>query len=196
MVEKQMLSFDNRKLGKNIANFALPTTVCKIRNICKQGCSEYCYAKKMERIWPNVKTKWRWNFQQSLQKDFVAKMREELSKTKANVVRVHVGGDFYNQEYLDNWMSLAKEFKDKTFYSYTKALDLDFSQRPSNFRVILSDDKLIFPNHHDKFDGVSYIQEIAEKSPSSGKWSLCPADCKSCHICWEAERPLIIFRRH
>ena len=125
MRERQLLSFENKKLGKNIASFALPTTVCKLRNIKKQGCDKYCYAGKMERIWPTVRTKWRWNFEQSRSNEFFIKMNNEIATTKANVVRIHVGGDFYSQKYLDTWFKLADTFKDKTFYTYTKALDLD-----------------------------------------------------------------------
>ena len=43
---------------------------------------------------------------------------------KFDIMRVHVGGDFFNKEYLQAWIEVAKLNPDKVFYSYSKSLHL------------------------------------------------------------------------
>ncbi|MBN9520831.1 hypothetical protein J0H58_20310 [bacterium] len=40
----------------------------------------------------------------------------------ARLVRVHDSGDFWNQDYFDAWLRVARERPQTTFYAYTKAL--------------------------------------------------------------------------
>ena len=46
---------------------------------------------------------------------------ESLPK-KFDVMRVHVGGDYFSKEYLQAWIEVAKRNPDKVFYSYSKSL--------------------------------------------------------------------------
>ena len=48
---------------------------------------------------------------------------ESLPK-KFDVMRVHVGGDYFNVKYLQAWIEVAKRNPDKVFYSYSKSLHL------------------------------------------------------------------------
>ena len=41
---------------------------------------------------------------------------------KFDVMRVHVGGDYFVKEYLQAWIEVAKRNPDKVFYSYSKSL--------------------------------------------------------------------------
>ena len=43
---------------------------------------------------------------------------------KFDIMRVHVGGDYFNKEYLQAWIEVAKLHPDKVFYSYSKSLHL------------------------------------------------------------------------
>ena len=43
---------------------------------------------------------------------------------KFDIMRVHVGGDYFNKEYLQAWIEVAKLTPDKVFYSYSKSLHL------------------------------------------------------------------------
>ena len=43
---------------------------------------------------------------------------------KFDVMRVHVGGDYFSKEYLQAWIEVAKRNPDKVFYSYSKSLHL------------------------------------------------------------------------
>jgi hypothetical protein len=46
------------------------------------------------------------------------------SLPKADIYRVHVGGDYFNYNYLVAWSQVAKRFPDRIFYSYTKSVHL------------------------------------------------------------------------
>ena len=48
---------------------------------------------------------------------------ESLPK-KFDIMRVHVGGDYFNVKYLQAWIEVAKRNPDKVFYSYIKSLHL------------------------------------------------------------------------
>ena len=43
---------------------------------------------------------------------------------KFDVMRVHVGGDYFSKNYLKAWVEVATRNTDKTFYSYSKSLHL------------------------------------------------------------------------
>jgi len=40
----------------------------------------------------------------------------------AGIIRIHVGGDFFNQNYFDAWLMVASTRPDMLFYAYTKSL--------------------------------------------------------------------------
>ena len=41
---------------------------------------------------------------------------------KFDIMRVHVGGDYFSKKYLQAWIEVAKKNTDKIFYSYSKSL--------------------------------------------------------------------------
>ena len=43
---------------------------------------------------------------------------------KFDIMRVHVGGDYFSRQYLMAWIEVAKLNPDKVFYSYSKSLHL------------------------------------------------------------------------
>lgn len=62
-----------------------------------------------------------------------------------DIVRVHVGGDFFNQTYWDGWMLAMQAFPRVRFYAYTKSIPFyhDYVRRhgalPKNFRLTMSE---------------------------------------------------------
>ena len=42
--------------------------------------------------------------------------------TNAGVVRIHVGGDFFNRWYFKGWLNVAQKHPNTLFYTYTKSL--------------------------------------------------------------------------
>lgn len=52
------------------------------------------------------------------------------------IVRAHIGGDFFNEDYFKAWLDLARIYDPTQFYSYTKRLDLwvkHIDKIPTNF---------------------------------------------------------------
>jgi hypothetical protein len=50
-----------------------------------------------------------------------SKLSEAMPKN-LGVCRIHVAGDFFNQNYFNAWLSVALANPDKLFYAYTKSL--------------------------------------------------------------------------
>jgi hypothetical protein len=99
--------------------------------------------------------------------DMVCAIDDALPRD-ADIIRVHVGGDFFNQRYFDAWMQVARLNPNKTPYAYTKSLRYwvaRLGEIPSNFPLTASrggrDDYLI--DLHDlKVAEVVYSVEEAE----------------------------------
>ena len=105
------------------------------------NCKINCYAKRgMYRTFAKVVgAHWEKNLSRSSHSSFTMEMYTEiLHKPKITHIRVHPEGDFYSQEYLNKWARIARLLPDRQFYAYTKALHLDFSSLPSNFKIIQS----------------------------------------------------------
>lgn len=102
-----------------------------------------CYSAMMEAMYPNVRRQREHNTNLLKGKTF-DQMVELLSNSlpmHASHIRVHIGGDFFNQTYFDAWMEIARRFPKTIFYSYTKSLPYwvkRLGQIPSNYRLTAS----------------------------------------------------------
>lgn len=104
------------------------------------ACATLCYARQGRYIMPNVAATREANLA-VVRGDltaFITAASEDLTKIKNKVVRVHDSGDFFSQEYMDAWFTLARLHPKKRFYAYTKSLHLDRSRKPRNFQIIQS----------------------------------------------------------
>ena len=136
----QLLKFQqgNAKLGKNIFTFSLPAGhACPFANECLSKADKLtgkltdgpntqfrCFAASAEAVYPNVRIA-RWHNFDLLKKLTTNKatdlILESLPK-KANIVRIHVSGDFFNESYFLAWLQVAKLKPEVLFYAYTKSL--------------------------------------------------------------------------
>lgn len=129
----------NIKLHTNIVVFSLPAG---ITGSCEWDCPG-CYAKKIERLRPVVHRHRVMNHIISKSFRFVRLAQDELKawmRHKIKYVRVHEGGDFYDQEYIMRWVEIARALPKLTFYTYTKSEQLDFEplKELDNFVVFRS----------------------------------------------------------
>jgi hypothetical protein len=67
----------------------------------------------------------------------------ELDKTRAERLRVHDSGDFFNPEYLQLWLDIAYARPNVQFYAYTKSVSWvkaaqAAGQVPKNFTIVFS----------------------------------------------------------
>ena len=53
----------------------------------------------------------------------------EAMPKNLGVCRIHVAGDFFNQNYFDAWLQLAYNNPDRLFYAYTKSLKFWLTRR-------------------------------------------------------------------
>ena len=83
-----------------------------------------CFAASNEASFPSARNS-RWSNFDQLRKMSKWEMVQSISSAipdKALVVRIHVSGDFFNQDYFDAWMMVARTMPTKLFYAYTKSL--------------------------------------------------------------------------
>lgn len=128
----------NAKLGKNIFTFSLPSGfACPHALDCLskahketgkitdgKATSFRCFSASQEALYPSVR-KQRWhNFDtlKGLTSEQMSGLIYLSIPGKANMVRIHVGGDFFSQAYFDAWVDVANRMSEVTFYAYTKSL--------------------------------------------------------------------------
>ncbi len=190
------LQMGNRKLPSTTGIWNLPSG--KTCPKSTEECRKWCYAKKAERMYPNVLPFRKMNLLLTTEPIlFIEIICQEIFDRDIKVVRIHESGDFYNQTYLENWFSISIMFPDVVFYAYTKSYHLDFTLRPKNFIVLLSDDNKLLKKHWNLFDGITIVMEDIKKIPKG--WILCPNDCKLCDCCYNLyrkEKKMVIFKKH
>jgi hypothetical protein len=181
----------NAKLSKDIYTFSLPAGhSCPFAFECKTSADREtgkitdgsnqifrCFSASAESLYPAVrKSRWH-NYDQlkgcKTKKEMVALIEASLPKN-FKTLRVHVSGDFYNQNYFDAWMEIAEKNPDKIFYAYTKSIVYWIKRMdsiPENFKLTSSmggkKDELITKNNlkfakvvFDKKEAIEYNMEI------------------------------------
>lgn len=133
-----LIQSGNSKLkAAGIDMFNLPATMQVCGRICKG-----CYAIKEQKRWPSVIIARESRYEAAQQSDFVEKIQGELAKKRKRpkYFRVHSSGEFFSQEYVNDWVTIAKANTDITFYAYTKRCkDFDFTEMKSLENFILID---------------------------------------------------------
>jgi len=148
-----LLSFGkgNAKLDKTIATFSLPSGfTCPGALECLSRANREtgkitdgaenrfrCFSASQEAVFPNVR-KQRWHNLDLLRGKSRAEMVALIiaSLPKLDIVRVHVAGDFFSQDYFNAWMIVASQLPEKHFYAYTKSVKFWIAAKefvPSNF---------------------------------------------------------------
>lgn len=95
-------------------------------------CKKRCFAKKNE-TFKGVRDSRERNLEETQKESFVRDMinhfeyhlQRPKNKDRQIIVRIHTSGDFYNQEYFDKWVQIAKHFKVDNrimFQAYTKSI--------------------------------------------------------------------------
>lgn len=114
-------------------------------NTCPSAghCAKFCYAKFGRWKFSNVIKAHTDKLKLVLyQRDeWIKLMVTELEKAKyrGKYIRIHDGGDFFDMNYLQDWLFIADNFKDTVFYSYTKEVTMiKESILPENFIPIFS----------------------------------------------------------
>lgn len=148
----------NAKLGKETLTFSLPAGhSCPFAKDCRACANKKtgrirdgadakfrCFSATAEAAFQSVrKARWdNWRLVKTglrkgtLPKDLVAAIHPN-----AKFVRIHIGGDFYSQAYLDAWIKTAELRPDVIFYAYTKSIGFWLERHrhiPVNLRLTAS----------------------------------------------------------
>ena len=81
-----------------------------------------CFSASQEAQYPNVYNDRADNFK-SLRGKSIDDMVKSIQPPKnAGIVRIHVAGDMFSQNYMEAWLIVAQNNPHITFYAYTKSL--------------------------------------------------------------------------
>jgi len=157
-----LLSFSlgNAKLGKRTAHFSVPSGhTCPGAKDCLSKADREsgriqdgkdikfrCFSASQEAAFKNTRLQ-RWhNFELLRGAKTKLNMRDLIiaslpSLKRWDTMRIHVGGDFFNQAYFTAWVEVAERHPEKIFYAYSKsgpqikgALDKGL-ELPENFHL-------------------------------------------------------------
>lgn len=95
-----------------------------------------CFSATQEVVYKGVREQRQYNFKLLREARTAARMSELISESlpnNATVIRVHVGGDFFNFDYMYAWTLVAHANPNITFYAYTKSLDYWVNLKAKNF---------------------------------------------------------------
>ena len=81
-----------------------------------------CFSATQELIFPAVYDLRKANFDLLKRTENKAELIEASMPHNLGVCRIHVGGDFFNYNYMLAWANVARNNPDKLFYAYTKSL--------------------------------------------------------------------------
>lgn len=143
-VKKLHFGKGNAKLNTKIATFSLPAGVtCPFAHLCKTWVGENgklaekvladddakkrfrCFAANAEAMYSNYRNAVNENLDLLRPISNSAEAMASLIQAylpKEEKIRIHVGGDFFNEEYLLAWNIVANSNPQKTFYAYTKSI--------------------------------------------------------------------------
>lgn len=148
----------NAKLGKRIHTFSLPAgwscpgalsclakadkTTGKLTDGAQQQFR--CFAASAEAMYTAVRES-RWSNFEALKgktREQMAALILESLPQKAQIVRIHVSGDFFNAAYFLAWCDVAKARPSVRFYAYTKSIPIwraHESEVPANLVLTASE---------------------------------------------------------
>ena len=192
---KPKISKPNSKT--RIESFNINNSVCqKIKGCLKQDCLKHCYYNKIKRMYPQQEPFLNNNLEATKSENFFHLMLEAIHKLNIRYFRIHTCGEFYSQKYFNDWTDIARHFPEITFFTYTKNINLNV-ERPKNFILYLSDDKGIWTEHYNKFDGISRIKDKNEPVPKGFKQCLnqtMKLTCIECKLC--TKKGNVCFNKH
>lgn len=171
LTQNSKIKETSEKVGLNIFNFSIPaykSASGKLTCPFADDCVKYCYAQKGNyKRFPKIGQLMEERYQLTKQSIFVALMNIEIKKKKVDAIRIHDSGDFYSKEYLEKWVTIAKDNPMIKFYAYTKSIPLFLGKElPENMDIIFStgskkDNLINFETHrHAKiFDNVEELEK-------------------------------------
>jgi hypothetical protein len=171
-----MLSPGNRKLGGRLVwGFGLPSGDPEVCVGLSEECRRHCYARRTEGLRPSVRARYEKNLRLSRLPDFAPRVRYFILAHEIEVVRLHVGGDFYSAGYARRWLRVMRQLPRVRFFLYTRSWR-DPAVRPAleamaalpNCRVWYSCDRGTgWPGRTPQRVRLAWLMTAADESPPS-----------------------------
>lgn len=143
LTQNSKLKKTSAHFGVRVFNFGIVAYKSKSgKVVCPfaDKCIKYCYAQKGAYIWSNVSPAFEQRYEATKLDNFQDRMNAEITKKRAEFVRIHDSGDFYSPKYRDKWFDIARANPTVKFYAYTNSLDMFRDvEIPSNFDLTFSD---------------------------------------------------------
>ncbi|MBM4401348.1 MAG: hypothetical protein FJ045_05295 [Crenarchaeota archaeon] len=179
----------NRKLAKDIAVFSLPRGItCPGKT---EWCVRHCYAQKAERYAGPALARAN-NYAVSQSSEFGALVDAWLLLERPKLFRIHEGGDFYSQEYLDKWIGIATRSPSTKFLAMSKSFGLDYSLVPSNMNILWS----VVPDTN-CWTVPAGPRAYAGNCAGKEKTMECRGKCGPCKACWHLRDGMAVhFKQH
>lgn len=157
-MEKLKFSKGNAKLGTHIQTISLLSgwscpfahdclskavldEVTNKRTIVDGKHTQFrCFSASQEALYTYTYNQRKYNFDLVKKKEtneIIDLIKVSIPKN-TKYIRIHVGGDFFNQKYFDAWLEVAKSTPEILFYAYTKALPFwiaRLNEIPENFKL-------------------------------------------------------------
>jgi len=148
-------------------------------------CATHCRATRAEQTSPTVLSNRQRNFIDSKKENFADDMIFLINKTVKrwekfnNFFRIHEAGDFYSQDYLDDWKKIASAFPNIKFLAFTKSFHLNFRNIPANLQIVMS----IMPDTKN-MPLKGFPKAYTGDCKKMGEAIECPGCCDECGLCW------------
>jgi len=185
------------KLGKRTMNCSL--IMGRDCGPASKHCIVKCYARKAW-VYPSVRKSWTGS-SELLRSDpdaYFNAIDTAVGKVSPHLFRIHVSGDFIDQEHFDRWTDLCDRHRETNFLAFTKSFGFlpdSPDGLPVNFEVVLS----LFPSMvgsaediPDRLLGQYAIAYAGDREEYTGsRYEMdamrsidCPGECDTCGICW------------
>lgn len=186
------------------------------------SCEKFCYARKAERMYPSCNDARQRNLEVSKDANFAERMiytiETEMNAKKFAgkkiVFRIHESGDFYNTEYFEKWIQIARHFENNrniVFLAYTKSIIYAINNGygipdhfPANLVIrssIWADTRKDLVELTESYNIPVYTalsahdMDVAEKNGLQFEKCRCE-DCATCGKCWDKSIQTIITYIH
>lgn len=198
------ISPGNSKLG------AIPSVSLSSVATCRVcGCNTKCYARKLERLRPNVAAAYRHNLE-VLQMSPDTYWREVEGAVMMNrYFRFHVSGDIPDMEYLKMMCQVASRQTHCQILCFTKRYELvnnyidTYGPLPSNLQMLFSAwPELDMDNPHELPEAHVRFSRAGSTYTTAGEHAIeCEGNCTECALtfggCWSLKKgEQVVFNEH
>jgi hypothetical protein len=200
------LSTGNKKLKENETSFFLiwnlpAVTTCPYAT---ELCKKSCYARKAERLYPQVLPSRELNYQESLKPSFVQDMIDHIqyqldrpkNKGKKCYFRIHESGDLFSLDYFIRWTYIASCFPEVQFLAYTKSIAYIYLYHANGYKVpnnliirfsVWDDTNQMDIEIAKKLDLPIYTafdKKVLDEKIQTEDYNYCHCNCQTCKMCY------------